>query len=233
MKGALVEFSPAFGASMPNVIVFQFNPETLRRTWTQPEAESDFGANPLGVHGTPGEAYALTLMLDITDELAGDPTSPGTIDAKAAGLGSRLSALEMLMFPVPSDGMMTDPTGGGAGPADGAGGTDSSTGGSSDTPAAQVPAVLFIWGAGRILPVRITALSITEKLFDTNLNPTQAEVELGFRVMTPEELESVTGPFKTIAVAAYNYSQTRRETLALFNLRNAAGAFDLPPIPGL
>ena len=212
MKGVLLEFANAFGSTVPNVIAFQFNPETLRRTWTQP-APSPAGGNPLGVQGDPGEAYALTLMLDITDVLEGDENSPLVRDAAAAGLGSRIAALEMLMFPVAS-----------ARPARGP---------SRSTPTAQVPAVLFVWGPNRMLPVRITALSITETLFDPLLNPTHATVELGFRVLTPKELEKVTGPFKTIASAAYQAAQRKRETLALFNLSTTAGSFNLPPIPGV
>ena len=211
MKGVLVEFTTAFGRAVPNAIAFQFNPETLRRTWTQPTA-SVAGGNPLGVQGQPGEAYALTLMLDITDVLADDPSSPGAIDAVAGGLRSRIAALEMLMFPVA---------------------TATSRGASRSTPSAQVPAVLFVWGPSRILPVRITTLSITESLFDALLNPTHATVELGFRVMTPKELDKVTGPFKTIASAAYKFSQHERETLALFNLSTTAGSLGLPPIPGV
>jgi hypothetical protein len=235
VKGALVEFSTAFGASVPNVIAFQFNPETLKRTWTQPEPKSA-GSNPLGVAGMPGEAYSLTLMLDITDELAGLPGSPGTADATATGLGSRIAALEMLMFPVPAEQMPGR-------------GTDRRT--TSATPAAQVPAVLFIWGlgpqgppqptpgnpappppsAGRILPVRITTLSITETLFDPRLNPTHATVDLSFRVLTPTELAVVAGPLKDFAAGAYQYSQRQRERLALVNLTASASAFPLPPLP--
>jgi len=37
------------------------------------------------------------------------------------------------------------------------------------------PTVLFVWGPGRILPVRVTGLSITEKLYDEFLNPTHAD----------------------------------------------------------
>lgn len=219
MKGVLVEFASAFGKSVPNVIAFQFNPETLRRTWTQPVANTA-GGNPLGVQGAPGEAYALTLMLDITDAFGDNPSSPGAADAIAGGLRSRIAALEMLMFPVAA-----------ASPATSVGGTSGKS--SRSTPSAQVPAVLFVWGPGRILPVRITTLSITESLFDALLNPTHATVELGFRVMTPKELDNVTGPFKDIALAAYQFSQGQRETLALFNLSTAAGSLNLPPIPGV
>ena len=39
LKGALVEFMPTFlPIPLPNVIVFQYNPETMTHTWTQPEA---------------------------------------------------------------------------------------------------------------------------------------------------------------------------------------------------
>lgn len=211
MKGVLFEFARAFGQSVPNAIAFQFNPETLRRTWTQP-IPAGTGANPLGVQGDPDESYALTLMLDITDVLATD-AAPAAADAVAGGLRSRIAALEMLMFPVAS--------------------ASSSTATSRrSTPSAQVPAVLFMWGPGRILPVRITSLAITETLFDALLNPTHATVELGFRVMTRKELAKVTGPFQTIATAAYDASLRERQTLALFNLSTTAGSFQLPPIPG-
>ena len=37
---------------------------------------------------------------------------------------------------------------------------------------------LFVFGPKRIVPVRITELSITEEAFDTNLNPIRAKVSL-------------------------------------------------------
>ena len=36
-------------------------------------------------------------------------------------------------------------------------------------PASQLPTVLFVWGPGRIAPVRVTTLTITEKLYDGTL----------------------------------------------------------------
>jgi hypothetical protein len=221
VKGALVEFTTAFGATVPNVIVFQFNPETLRRTWTQPEPRTK-GSNPLGVSGMPGESYSLTLLLDSDDAVADAPASPAGLDASGGGLGSRLAALEMLLFPVPP---AADATGRGAG-------ARGSAGSSSPTPAGQMPAVLFVWGPARILPVRITALTITETLFDALLHPTRATAELGFRVLTSKELTWVTGPFKNVANAAYNYSQGQRQFLALANLQHVKDVVGLPRIPG-
>ena len=215
MKGALVEFASAFDTLVPNVIVFQFNPETLRHGWTQPQPVTmepgTTGGNPLAVQGMPGETFSFTLMLDITDQIAdGNPASQ--LDGTLNGLYTRLAALEMLMFPVPNP-----PTG---------------SGDARETPAAQVPTVLFVWGVGRIVPVRVTSLTITEKLFDSKLNPTHADAVIELRVLTPAELDAVTGPLADLAQSAYSYTQNKRKVLALLNLNNAAGAIDLPPLPG-
>ena len=45
-------------------------------------------------------------------------------------------------------------------------------------PANYLNTVLFVWGPGRIVPVRVTALTINEKLYDGLLNPTHAEVQI-------------------------------------------------------
>jgi hypothetical protein len=47
---------------------------------------------------------------------------------------------------------------------------------------------LFIWSKSRILPVRLTDFSITEEAFDTALNPLQAKVSLGLRVLNINDL---------------------------------------------
>ena len=68
----------------------------------------------------------------------------------------------------------------------------------------------------------MTGLTITEKLYDPLLNPTHAEAQLALRVLTPEELQAVTGPLAGIARTAYDFSQKERQVLALANLANAA-----------
>ena len=45
-------------------------------------------------------------------------------------------------------------------------------------PANTINTVLFVWGPGRIVPVRVTALTVTERLYDIVLNPTKAEVQI-------------------------------------------------------
>src|SRR5262249_62153364 len=76
IKGAFIELIPAINLAVPNVIVFQFNPETLRHSWSQSTTAGaqpgQLGSNPLAVSGVPSETFSLSLSLDVTDQLA-DP----------------------------------------------------------------------------------------------------------------------------------------------------------------
>ena len=210
---------------LPNVIVFQFNPETITHTWTPAQRAGGTGpdANPLAVSGTPGEAFSFNLAMDTKDMIAdGSPVAEGI--ATVSGIYTRLAALEMLLYP-------TGGAGGGllgsVSASLGAGGLSigggASTGVKSDVPPAQLPTVLFVWGPGRILPVKVTTLTITEKLYDSLLlNPVHAEAQIGLQVLTPEELKFVSGPLAGVANVAYTYSQGLRQALAIANLANSA-----------
>ena len=52
----------------------------------------------------------------------------------------------------------------------------------------ESPLILFVWSRFRIVPVRITELSITEEAFDPKLNPIRAKVSLGLRVLSVNDL---------------------------------------------
>lgn len=230
IKGALVEFMPTFLVPLPNAIIFQYNPETMTHTWSQAQASiregsEGEGSNPLAVSGVPGESFSFTIAVDAKDTIAdGSPVAEGI--ATASGVYSRLAALEMLLYPTGAfaggelEGSVSASVSGGSGSVS-VRGTASSTD-ERTIPESQVPTVLFVWGPGRILPVRVTQLTITEKLYDEFLNPTHAEAQLGLQVLTPEELQYVTGPLRDIARGAYTYSQGLRQTLAAANLANAA-----------
>ena len=207
IKGALVEFKSAMTLALPNVVVFQFNPETMRHSWSQPTPASEGpSSNPLAVAGVPGETFSFSLAMDVDDRL--DEGAEG--DRK--GIYSRLAALEMLMFPVSGDSALVQ-------------GLDAILpGGSRATPSGMVPVVLFVWGTGRILPVRLTALTITEKIFDADLNPTHADAEVELKVVAPSELRALPDGLRQLAAGAYAYSQAERERLALVNLTDAARA---------
>jgi hypothetical protein len=219
LRGALVELIPTALIPIPNVIIFQYNPETMTHTWTQPESPkqgtSQSNGNPLAIGGTPGETFSFTIAMDAGDTIAdGLATAPL---AELSGIYSRLAALEMLLYPAQAAGgaLLGTVT---AGIASALGG---GSGAKATVPASTMPTVLFIWGAGRIVPVRVTSLTIVEKLYDALLNPTHAEAQLGLRVLTPDELAADTDALAGVANAAYTYSMDLRQALAIANLANA------------
>jgi len=221
LRGALVEFMPTGLIPIPNIIVFQYNPETMSHAWTQPEAPpagpNATTTNPLAVKGNPGESFSFTLSLDAADSIADGAASAGL--AEVSGVYSRLAALEMLLYPASAT------TGGLLGTVTAAIG--SALGASASTTKRSVPAntintVLFVWGPGRIVPVRVTALTVTEKLYDIVLNPTRADVQITLRVLTDDELKHDTDTLAGLAKAANTYSQGLRQALAIANLVNSA-----------
>src|SRR6185503_11398900 len=220
LHGALVQFMDTFLIPLPNVIIFQFNPETITHTWSPAQSAGGSGptANPLAVRGTPGESFSFSLAMDSNDMIAdGSVVAEGI--AVVSGVYTRLAALEMLLYPTasPTDGLLGSVSISAAGI-----GASASAEVQRSVPAAQVPTVLFVWGPGRILPVKVTTLSITERLYDPLLlNPIHAEAQIGLQVLTPEELKYVTGPLAEVANIAYTYSQGLRQALAIANLANS------------
>jgi len=92
-------------------------------------------------------------------------------------------------------------------------------------PPQRVPRILFIWGPTRVLPVRITSMTIVEKQYDFLLNPIEAEVQIGLSV------QSTPSPSDAIATGAWKYSQMAKDTQAALNLAKVIEfAVDLVPI---
>jgi hypothetical protein len=221
VKGALVQYLPTWPAT-PVVTVFQYNPENVVHTWTQPEPTGKPGveaSNPMAVPGMPGESFQFTIFLDSDeDALSGVPSLQQA--AQVSGVGSRLAALEMLLYPVPN-GQAPSGQAGAGGPASvqlqgrllgtaaaAAGASGSASAGPTwNLPNSTVPVVLFVWNANRIVPVRVTTLTITETLYDIDLNATHAQAQISLRVLTPTELAAANpapGTPADLAIAAYN-----------------------------
>ena len=114
LKGALVAFTPTFlPVPVPDITVFQYNPESLTHTWSQPTVTpSDGGSgdgggsagrtgtttgNPMAVAGFPGEQFDLTVFLDANDDIANG--GPSGALASVSGVYTRLAAMEMLLYP--------------------------------------------------------------------------------------------------------------------------------------
>jgi hypothetical protein len=220
LRGAFIEFTESFPLPVPNVILFQYNPETMTHTWTPSKTggqntPDDGPSDPLATTGPPEEAFSFNLAMDANDTISdGSPVTAGL--AAASGVYPRLAALEMLLFP-------TAPPGGGLiGSISSALGFSAAASTATYVPGAQLPTVFFVWGLGRIAPVRLSTLTITEKLYDSLLLvPTHAEAQIELKVLTAPELGFINGKLGKLARAAAKYTTGLREALAIANLANS------------
>ena len=212
LKGALVKLGEGFLGPIPNIIVFQYNPEKLSRQFTSHGATNpgsgDTDAPTTSEPFDPEETFSVTLEMDAADALETPEAHPV---AAISGVADRIAALEMLVYPA-SDSVI--------------GQVLSSLGlGGDPVPRNSVPVLLFIWGPGRILPVRITSLSIDEQAYSPTLFPIQATVTLGLKVMKLESFPSNSSDrtlAEDVAVFCYKYTKGLKEALAIANLANSA-----------
>lgn len=202
LRGAFVEY----GLSLPPLLfAFQFNPETLTRSRTA--SYTPAGADRSGNGCREGsesqqraclaqvqvseETIGLTLMLDATDDL-----NDGAALAGQFGIGPRLSALELMIYPK-TDQLFGFPIGNLLSSADQFGASQAKT----------IPILLFVWGRKRVMPVVMTSVTITEQEYFPDLNPKRATVAVQLKV-----LEGFNPP--------YLYSHGWRVALAAMNLGN-------------
>lgn len=219
-KGALVRYLP-MQTQDPVVTVFQYNPESMVHSWNQPDVSGQPGkesGNPLAVPGMPGETFDFTIFLDSDDDIV-SPLPRRSRAARDSGVGTRLAALEMLLYPGDSAGS-SQGRGGLVGTVSALASRFGASGPTWKLPDTTVPIVLFYWNANRIVPVRVTTLAITETLYDTDLNPTHAQAQLNLRVLTPAELAAAypaPGSAADLAVAAYHKTLATRQGWAAVN----------------
>jgi hypothetical protein len=204
LKGAFASFEAGLLGALPNIVLFQFNPERMTRTPRMvpslPPAKSGAGqTRARAVSGKPSESISFTLKIDATDALA--QKNPIAV---ASGVLTTISALELLMVPRSSTALDLSALAGGSAP--------------SKAPPLILPLVLFIWGPYRIVPVIIESLSVTETEYDQVLNPIRAEIAVSMRILTPSELTKD----EKIGKGAYAYSEGVKEVMAALNLANAA-----------
>ena len=221
-------YTPTTGAPKPVVTAFQFNPEKMVHTWSQEVPVGQPGAeavNPIAVPGMPGETFQLTILLDADDDMLSAAPQIAAA-AQDHGVSGRLAALELLLYPVTTGkagllGTVSAPR---------------SASRTSAVPKSTVPIVLFVWGPKRVLPVRVTSLTITETLYDVQLNPIHAEAAITLRVLTPTELRAArpdAGMPAETARIAYQQTLNRRRQWAATDAANApSGIIGMLPQQG-
>jgi hypothetical protein len=197
LKGALAVFESQTPGARPAVIVFQYNPESLKRTLATrapPSEPGNAGAareDVTRVMGPPVETINLTVVLDAADQLERPLENAAVV---ASGLHPALATLEMLLYPPTSKVSINQAL---------------SQQGEVQIAPDELPLTLLVWGASRVVPVLVTGFSVSEEAFDPALNPTTARVELGMRVLTYMELKP-----DSIGRDVYMAYQRQKETLA-------------------
>lgn len=163
LKGALAAFD--LPNPTPTVIVFQYNPATLTRTLQAQMSGGEGGrAAALSFKGAPVETINLDIEIDAADQL--ERASETTV---RKGIHPQLAALELLLYPRSS--LIQD-------------NLAKLQAGIIEIVPPPAPFTLFIYGPQRILPVQISDFRVTEEAHDVNLNPIQAKVTLGLRVLS-------------------------------------------------
>ncbi len=200
LKGALVVYESHTPGASAKVIAFQYNPEQVSRSLTHSRGQTGTSASSspgqaqqdvLRVEGPPSETITLSVILNATDQLEEPEQNQNIVQN---GLHTVLATLEMLLYPTSFQVLQNEQL---------------AEGGEVQLNPADLPLTLLVWGKSRVVPVLINKFSITEEAFDTNLNPIQAKVELGLKVLNYIDL-----PADSAGRNIYISYQEQKENLA-------------------
>jgi hypothetical protein len=208
-KGALVQIVPTFVDVEYKIIPFQYNPETLSHSltpWNPFEVDqTQRGAQSPNVQPfDPKESFTLTLEIDATDDL--EDSEPAAVES---GIAGRLAALKKLTLP--SEGGNEELV---------RKARATTRAASEHATRSTVPVLLFVWGPGRILPVRVTSFSVEETLFSPSLFTIQATVSLGLEVLTPDVFKCHPDEPAKKAIAAYQFTKQKENERAEAHINN-------------
>ncbi|MFD9330437.1 MULTISPECIES: hypothetical protein [unclassified Streptomyces] len=172
IRSGIVLIDPERGTPQ-RIIVLQFNPDTLERSLAPQSAggSGDSGGGGSGdrnealrLKGPAQETWKFTAEIDATDQF--EVAAPD-------GIHPQLAVLEMLVQPTSAQLREASRL---------------SRTGTIEISPIEMPLTLFTWGSKRVMPVRLTELSINESAFDVNLNPIRASLSIGLKVLTVSDL---------------------------------------------
>lgn len=210
LKGGIVLLDPDSFTLLPNgVIALQYNPDTLTRSIKIKGAEEGGDrSEALRLTGPPVETIKLEAEIDATDQLENPDRNTAAVQN---GIFPQLARLETLVYPA-SAALQNN--------------FNLAQQGTLEIMPMMAPLSLFVWSANRIMPVRITELSITEEAFDPSLNPIRAKLSLGLRVLTIDDLY-----FNDKGGSLYMTYQQQKERLAALAQPGTLSALGIRGIP--
>lgn len=208
LKGGIVLIDPQTSA-VQRIITLQYNPDSVTRSLqVQGAGEGGDQSEALRIKGPPVETIKLEAELDLTDQLEFPDKNSVAVQL---GLQPQLAALETVVYPQASQ-LITN--------------NGLAQSGTLEIMPMEAPLTLFVWSMNRVLPVRLTDLSITEEAFDVNLNPIRAKVSLGMRVLSVTDLG-----FNHKGGNIYMVHHQQKERFAAMSQAGTLGAMGLGGIP--
>jgi hypothetical protein len=190
LRGAIVAVTPL--SPLSRIVIFQYNPNELRRTLRPRSAPTEQQVGPADAHriwGAPTETITMTVEVDAADQL-----ETGDLVAATTGIAPQLASLEMLLYP---DSLQVIAN------------TALMAAGVIELLPPEGPLTVLVWGPGRAVPVRLQDLTITEQAFDPGLFPTRATVEVSLQVLSYSDL-----PFSDPGYTLFLVHQVLKETMA-------------------
>ncbi|MEU2130728.1 hypothetical protein [Streptomyces sp. NPDC018352] len=208
IRSGIVLIDPDRGTPQ-RIIVLQFNPDTLERSLSPQTAGAggDSGGGGSGngdrnealrLKGPAQEQWKFTAEIDATDQLE---------IAAPDGIHPQLATLEMLVQPTTAQLREASRL---------------AKNGTIEISPIEMPLTLFTWGSKRVMPVRLTELSINESAFDVNLNPIRASLSIGLKVLSVSDL-----PAGHLGADLYMAHLAQKERLASAARRGSLGALGL------
>ena len=171
-KGGIVLIDPET-AQVQRVIALQYNAESLKRELKSQESGGEAGADraePTRFKGPAVETISFEADLDATDQLELPDQNAAAV---ACGIAPQIALLESLSQPGSAQlGKVNS----------------QASSGTLEIAPMLAPLLLLVWGAGRVIPVKLTSFSVTEEAFDPALNPIHAKASLSLRVLTVDDL---------------------------------------------
>lgn len=218
LRGALIEYGTSLIGPIPNVVIFQYNPESLSRTLQIPP-------RPTGAtrrETTQAGEKTFERISFKAHFSAANMLDEGKVLADLFGIGPQLAALEKMVRPSAKIAGLIGAAIDAIGSALGGGKKEAA----QPIPREAYPRILFIWGPARVLPVTIDSMAITELDYDAILNPLRAEVTLTLSVIEVDDCSD-----DLLAKGALTYSTIVKEAQAIANLANTAEqVVDLIPL---
>lgn len=192
LKGGIVLIDDTTG-QLQRVITLQYNPDTLTRTLQVQGVGEESGdrLEALRLKAPAVETIKLDAEIDATDQLEQPDQYPLTVKL---GIYPVLAALETIIYPQSSLLVSNNAL---------------AAQGMLEVLPMETPLALFVFSTQRIIPIRLTELTITEEAFDPTLNPIRAKISLGMRVLSVFDVG-----FNTQSGNLYLLYQQQKEALS-------------------